>query len=120
MSAFNYIEATCICPACKTEATLSAQTHVASSFSGDERGRFAGRTYRLGEPMAWWNANDPRHASWQESCDPAHRPRLGEACYTECTRCHAELFAIVEFEDLKAARFVRVSHASEWPAGYLR
>jgi hypothetical protein len=120
MSAFNWIEASCRCPACKAGATLRAQTHVASSFDGTEQGRFSGRTYRLGEQMAWWPSESPLHAAWLEGRDPAHRPLAGEACYAECQRCHAELCVVVEFEDLKPVRIIQVSLASEWPVGYLR
>jgi len=120
VSAFNYVEAKCKCPACKTETTLRAQVHVAASFDGNEQGRFSGKTYRLGEPMAWWLAEDPRHMTWSEGSDPTHKPHIGEACYAECLGCHAELCAIVEFQDLKAARVALVSLASEWPVGYLR
>ena len=120
MSAFNSIEAICLCPACKTEATLSAQTHLASSFTGSEQGRFSGRTYRLGELMAWWPLEDPRYEAWLEGSDPSHKPLVREACYAECSHCHAELCTVIEFHELKAIRFVQVSLASEWPEGYLR
>lgn len=120
MSAFNCIEAKCTCPACKAPAVLRAQAHVAASHQGNEQGRFSGRTYRLNESLAWWTQEDPRYVSWQESCDPSHRPRIEEACYAECLNCHAELCVVLEFKDLAATRVVRASVASEWPTGYLR
>ncbi|WP_157603835.1 hypothetical protein [Rhizobacter sp. Root1221] len=120
MSAFNWIEAPCICPACRTSAMLRAQTHVAASFQGNGQGRFSGRTYRLNESLAWWPPTDPRYLSWQEGCDPAHRPLIEEACYAECLSCHAELCAILEFNDLKAVRIIQASVEPEWPAGYQR
>jgi hypothetical protein len=120
MSAFNTIEVQCTCPACKALALLRAQAHVAASHRGSEQGRFSGRTYRLNEALAWWPSSDPRHLSWQENCDPAHRPRIEEACYAECLSCHAEVCVVLEFKELKAARVVRTSIVSEWPTGYLR
>ena len=120
MSAFNYIEAKYKCPACKTEVRLHAQCHVAASFEGNAQGRFSGKTYQLGESMAWWPAEDPRHKTWREGSDPAHQPLVGEACYAECLGCHAELCAIVELKDLKVVRVASVSLASEWPVGYVR
>ena len=120
MSAFNWIEASCICPACKSLAILRAQTHIAASYQGNEQGRFSGKTYRLNESLAWWPPADPRYPSWQEDCDLAHRPLIEEACYAECLSCHAELCAVLEFKDLRAVRVVQASVASEWPIGYLR
>lgn len=120
MSAFNWIEASCICPACKASATLRAQAHVAASFQGNEQGRFSGRTYHLNESLAWWPTTDPRYLDWLEGCDPGHRPLIEETCYAECLSCHAGLCAILEFTDLKVSRIVQVSVESEWPTGYLR
>ncbi|MEK8033810.1 hypothetical protein AACH06_23550 [Ideonella sp. DXS29W] len=120
MGAFNIIEAPCICPACQAEAVISAQAHVAASFLGDESGRFSGRTYRLSERMAWWPEMDAKHGAWPEGGDPSQRPLIREACYAKCTRCHAALCAVVEFQDLAAVRLVQVSLEADWPAGYLR
>ena len=120
MSAYNWIELTGMCPACQSSQNLRAQTHVASSFSGDERGRFSNRSYRLGEAMAWWLPNDSRYPDWFKSCDPAHMSPVQEACYSECVGCRAELCVVVEFDGPTPIRAVAVTPASQWPEGYSR
>ena len=40
MSAYNNIEVEIACPKCTRNETVLCQTHVASSFDGNSRGRF--------------------------------------------------------------------------------
>ena len=59
MAAFNYLVLEVNCPACGQLTTLRAQTHMASDYDGDERGRFMNREYRLGERMWWFSEGSP-------------------------------------------------------------
>lgn len=120
MAAYNHVEFDSLCPACGTTQKLSMQTHVASSYSGDERGRFFDLTYRIGEAMRWWPADDPRHAAWREGGDPGHTSPVREACYATCTGCRAELCVVLEFDGPTPSRVVAVTLESQWPEGYVR
>ena len=120
MSSYNWIEAEGTCPACGEPSIFRTQTHVASSYEGDEQGCFFDRTYKLGEPMAWWPQTDDRYELWSEHCDPKHCSPLREACYCDCTRCGAGLCVVIEFENLRATRIVQASRESEWPDRYER
>jgi hypothetical protein len=106
MAAFNWIVFGHTCPNCGCEANIKAQCHVASSFDGDDSGRFCDREYRLGERMRWWDEYDGRYASWK--ADPGIVPdasaskRILECCYARCSSCHAELFAVIAFHDITA------------------
>jgi hypothetical protein len=121
MSAFNWIEFDGVCPLCNKQRRIRAQTHLASSYDGDERGRFCDVTYHLGEEMHWWN-DFPRRDTWYE-CEPVHVMGNGdirEACYAKCIALDHELFAILEFNNFTPRKVIEIGPEAEWPAGYLK
>jgi hypothetical protein len=120
VAAYNWILFDVACPACGKVARIEAQTHVASSFDGDQSGRFCHRDYRLGETIAWWPRNDDQFASWAESADPSRPEVVTEACYATCTACARKLYAVVEFDGLVVRRVSEVGLEADWPRGLQR
>jgi hypothetical protein len=121
MAAYNYVTFEGTCPSCGRGATIRAQVHVASSFDGDDSGRYAHREYQLGERMAWWPPSDRRFSAWSEYGQPGQPPGEAlEACYSECRRCRADVFAVIRFRDLVPTEVLAVGAEAEWPQGYLR
>ena len=64
MGAYNYIVFEAICPGCKRSSSIEAQCHVASSYDGDNSGRFFDRRYVLGSQMAWWRPDQDGYEDW--------------------------------------------------------
>ena len=120
MGAYNWITVEAPCPVCGRVTILRAQTHIASSYSGDASGRFHDRTYGLGERVAWFTPPDERSCRWSECADPGHLPLVHEACYSECSDCRADLCVVLAFENASPADVVAVSAECDWPTGYLR
>jgi len=120
MAAYNLIVVRAPCPSCKRPSEIRCQTHVASSFDGDERGRFCARTYTLGETMAWWGPGDPRFEQWCDGALPTTPPLYEEACYSTCASCQADLCVVIEFRNVVPTRVVGVTTEQNWPAGHLR
>jgi hypothetical protein len=60
MGAYNWVDVSATCPLCGKAAIVRAQTMFASSYDGDETGRFFDRNYSLGAAMAWWPPKDSR------------------------------------------------------------
>ena len=97
MASYNWIIDTAKCPACSHKAEIRTQTYIASSYDGDDTGRFHDREYKIGEKMAWWERNHQNFAEWLESRDRNHSPaKVVEACSTNCVECGAELYAIIK------------------------
>jgi hypothetical protein len=121
MAAYNWIIADESCPSCQQRGPVRCQTHIASSYDGDETDRFCDRVYRIGDRMAWWPPGHQAFDLWREDSEPGQPPnRAVEACYSECGKCGAELFAVIQFEDLKPIAVVEVGLESQWPEGYSR
>ena len=95
MSAYNWIEFHHQCSACGQRVTARAQIHLASSYDGDDTGRFFERTYRVGEKMSWWDESDRRFGSWTDERDDVTLDHANEACITECGSCGAEFNVVV-------------------------
>ena len=114
MGTYNWVNLEGACPACGIEARIRVQTHIASY------GRFHDRSYGLDARMAWWPQGDRRFDGWTERADPGHLPAIREACYSECQSCKAELCVVLEFQDLRPTRVLRISLESDWPDGYFR
>ncbi len=114
MGAYNLIVLKNVCPACGHTGLFYFQTHVASSFSGDESRRFCHREYNIGERMPWWNAGDPKawfrtekQPDWMEGADAVGNNMLWdceEICYGECPACKVELCAAIAFKDVTPVR----------------
>jgi hypothetical protein len=120
MSAYNWINLESQCPACGSTAAIRCQTHVASDYDGDARGRFHDREYGLGDKMWWWADNDPRYPDWRV----LGRPGIDEdeydeeACYSTCGACGANLCVVLGFRKIVPTTIVRVVKEEEWPEGY--
>ena len=98
---------------------MHAQTHVASSYDGDETGRFHDRYYELGQRMAWWPKGHPKFGSWTTGAHSATTEiEAVEACYSSCLACKAELFAIVQFQELVPKAIIGFGLEREWPDGF--
>jgi hypothetical protein len=106
MTAYNDLVTVERCPACGAACELRFQMHACASYDGDATGRFALRTYRPGDGLAWWLPSDPRHGSWADGADATPLPdgAVAESCYGECACCEAELLASVIFQDQRPVR----------------
>jgi len=120
MGAYNWIQITASCPSCERDSAIRCQTHTASSYDGDDSGRFHDRTYQLGEVMRWFPASDPRVNSEEKPIFPAGQPEDHEACYSDCTNCGANLCVVIRFQGLTPIQVLHVSLESDWPTGYLK
>jgi hypothetical protein len=113
-----------VCPICGRLAKIRCQTHVATSYAGDNRGRFCLEEYRLGEQMRWWAPDHPEFLHWRERdrcIDPDDDPHVAEeACYSHCLSCRADLVVVVRYRDLVPVEILGISPETEWPTGYYR
>jgi hypothetical protein len=120
MSAYNWINVESQCPACGSAAAIRCQTHVASDFDRDVRGRFHDREYRLGDKMWWWADDDSRYPSWRvlgrsDIDDPEYDE---EACYSTCRKCDARLCVVLRFRKVVPEAIALVVKEEEWPEQY--
>lgn len=101
MGAYNYIVFDAVCPACGVAGAFCAQTHVASSFNGDDRGRFCHRCFELNEPMFWWDRDHPDWSGWIARADCASQDGslAIEDCHTDCEHCDSDFMALICFRD---------------------
>jgi hypothetical protein len=120
MAAFNWIEFAGHCPICGPNATIRAQCHLASSFNGDDCGRFCHAVYRLGERMRWWLPSDPRFSEWTKGAPDMSDGVVEECCYSDCGRCAAKLYAVIRFRELSPEQVVALGKEDEWPASHPR
>lgn len=124
MGAFNWIRSEINCPSCGSRVTVRSQTHVASDYDGDSRGRFHDREYEVGTPMNWWDREDRRFSDWRVNgridCNFLSDKYDEEACSATCNLCKAELCIVFEFEENLPSRIIGVGLAADWPSDYLR
>lgn len=122
MSAFNWIVVHARCPSCGQQTEIRCQTHVASTYAGDARGRFHDREYNLGEKMFWWPETDARSLEWRANASlrESGDDYEDEACYATCSACRAALCAVVRFRGACPERLLGVTTEENWPAGYER
>jgi hypothetical protein len=117
VGAYNWIDFEGNCLHCGETGPIRCQTHVAATYSGDETGMFHGRTYRVGERMAWW----PDRQDWRDSfyavsqLDPSE---VEEACIGHCGSCGSELCVVIRFRDRAPVEIRAISRGSAWPRGY--
>jgi hypothetical protein len=120
MSAFNWIEFKGVCTVCHKATRICAQTHIVASFNGDSRGRFSGRIYRLGQEMLWWQEGHPKRNFWGDGdqliSTEAHPVR--ECCYATCVPDDRDLYAIIEFANLRPVKILKIGREENWPASY--
>ena len=119
MGAVNTIKIIHTCPLCQRDAELLCQTHMASSFDGDETGRFCHTTYALGEPMRWWNKHNPLYSSWKcgnllETTGLPDDTDM-ECCYSMCSACEQELYVVISFTDAIPKAVIESGAISNWP-----
>lgn len=119
LPAFNVIAFEHHCPACRRSATIRAQTRTAAAYEGVQDSRFCDRTYALGERMAWFPPEDPRHSAWS-AAGRALGSTVQEACYAQCARCGAALCAVLRFRDLRPTEVAELVLEEDWPRGFAR
>ena len=124
MGAYNWVLSKETCPKCNQTALLKAQTHIASSYDGDETGRFHDREYQVGEAMAWWPKTDRRYSEWKietlrygEERGPEY---CTECCYAQCPLCQAELYVVICFKEATPIEVVDYGLENQWPSRYFR
>jgi hypothetical protein len=124
MAAYNWVVFQATCPVCGRHARVRAQTHVASSFDGDERGRFADREYEIGQALYWWPRTHRAFDTWRDAGivtpDLSEPDRVEDACYARCSGCHAELFAVIVFHVNVPVAVKELGPESAWPARHPR
>ena len=121
MSAFNWIVFSARCPKCHIDTTIKAQCHVASSFRGDEYGRFCDNEYRLGEKMRWWPQEKDATYSWiSEDAVKVTDDSVQECCYSKCCNCQTSLYAIITFLDITPIAIDEIGLEINWPDGYYK
>jgi hypothetical protein len=50
--------------------------------------------------------------------DPRDPELVRECCYSECTACRAEIFAVVGWSGLRVVEIGQVGLENEWPDGF--
>lgn len=109
-----------MCPHCGAAAVIKAQCHVASTFQGDERGRFCNNTYQLNQDMIWWSEDDPRWPQWTDGGELANGKTdlIDECCIAHCETCNTDLFAVITFEPIKPVKLKQLGLERDWPSSY--
>lgn len=122
MGAFNWIKVKATCPNCNKDAELMCQTHAASSFDGDETGRFCDHIYEIGDTMRWFDKADPRYMEWKSNGFTGTLPEDTdmECCYTDCPLCNDECFVVIEFRNCKIISAGAIGKLSHWPNDFLK
>lgn len=109
MSAFNYITFTETCIYCQKSTEFEVQTHMASSFNGNEDGRFCNKYYHLGQKMKWWTSEHPEFDDWVDlDAKQTDNNTYLEQCYGSCKDCKKKLIAIVEFKTLTPMAVIEI------------
>lgn len=118
MGAFNFIRIESQCPACKNESEILCQTHIASDYDGNsEVGRFHDHEYKLGQKMPWFEDDYESwysHNDWKVSDSVAR-----EACISSCLSCNAEIYVLIEFQDITPKKVVSIGLEHEMPKQFL-
>jgi hypothetical protein len=120
MGAYNWIVINRVCPKCKLQGLIKCQTHFCSDYGGDVTGRFHDREYLLGEKMAWWGREDPRHSVWANSNHRVLLEKFDECCCATCMTCNTNLYVVIEFEDCRPVRVKELGLEEYWPDNYLK
>ncbi len=121
MGAYNWIHVHATCPTCARNTEIRCQTHVASSYDGDDTGRFFDRTYTLGQQMAWWPRDHKAYDSWRDN-GRKDAPTDGEVdwecCYSTCAKCASKLYVVIRFSGPTPVAVESVGFESDWPDGF--
>lgn len=121
MSAYNWIVAVVSKNTDNDTTTIRCQTHIASSYEGNDSGRFHDKEYKLGEKMAWWQPLEPKYRSWRDG-DNRKVTDDNEAVAFECCLASSEqndsLYAVIKFENLVPVEIVEFGNECDWPEGF--
>ncbi len=120
MGAYNHITIHETCPGCGKESDILIQTHIASSFDGNDIGRFCFRKYSLGEKMAWWTKDHKLHDTWKQDANGNNLPEVHEACYSTCEICQVDLYAVIVFKNLVPVKILEIGLEENWPDAYTK
>ena len=124
MGAFNWIDIRDKCPKCGEHAEIHCQTHIASDFDGDLRGRFHDRHYRLNQAMWWWDFNHEKHDDWRvDGNRGGGRSEAGydeECCYSTCQSCGAQLYVVIRFRKNVPEKVLGTGLEENWPDEYYK
>lgn len=125
MSAYNWILLHSICPHCKEETEITCQTHLVSSYDGDNNSRFCEQTYKIGEQMRWWGPADFRYPEWKEDSNLIKKPATkddtaSECCYASCALCREEMFVVIAFKACTPIFVTAMGTLDNWPEAYYK
>lgn len=122
MGVYNWIQIEAVCPICFVRSRIMCQTHVASSASGDDTGRFCDREYSLGQKMAWWPPGHKKFSDWRVNGrigEPLQGDVDWECCHSDCTNCSGRLFVVIRFEAGPVPVEVEmIGPLDQWPPGF--
>lgn len=124
MAAYNWITFHELCPTCNKHEEFNCQTHIASSFDGDDGGRFCDNYYKIGDQMKWYPKSDIRYNDWRqgnfrfESELPSDEDK--ECCYAECKKCKTEQYASFNFKDCVITEMISFGGIENWPSDYYK
>ncbi len=127
MSAFNWIIVNAGCLSKGSFGRLRCQTHVASSYDGDQSGRFHDREYNLGEKMAWWPEDHPEYPNWKEGdnrknfkLDANENNVAIECCYAQNESGEYTYYVVIKFQNLIPIEVLEIGEEAGWPKSYMR
>jgi hypothetical protein len=120
MGAYNWLRFSDVCPDCGERTAIVAQLKYASSYSGDDKGRYHDRSYKVGDKLAWFDLQDsrykdPNHSGVVDQDDPG---RILECTYADCDSCRAKLFAIVAISEFRVVEVIRIGLEKDEPRGF--
>ncbi len=119
MGAYNWIEVTDLCPSCHNHSILKFQTKTASSYDGDNTGRFFDRIYKLGDKMFWWKPEDKKYTNWWDpNLKDTAIGNLEECCHGECLNCKQDIFGVIVFNNLIPTAVNEIGLKADWPDKY--
>ncbi len=120
MSAINLIHINFKCPNCGNIAAIECQTHVASSFDGPDATRLCNVSYNVGDTMNWFDKQHPKYLEWKQGNHKIALPDKTEmeCCYSCCSICRNECFAVIHFRDCKILNVEPIGKIEDWPENF--
>ncbi len=116
MGAYNWILIDAICPNCGKTSVICAQTHVGATYSGNDNTRFHDNYYKPGDMLLWFDRAHPSYHQWKQGNHINVLPDNleSECCYSKCTTCKLECYAVVAFNDLKITQVEIIGTLDKW------
>jgi hypothetical protein len=104
MGAYNDVNCRAPCPQCCVETALILQIHTASSFAGDDTGRFCMRAFSVGDKLPWWPPSHPKFSTWYDCVEvddvlDLAQFSIKERAYGSFSNCNAEFYATVSIRE---------------------